>query len=578
MTWKSVCQNIWEQEGVYFNDTPEVGNWKFKAQSMLQIRQRWNVASNLADLVELDSTKQFQVEVSVRFRPASAKKMDGIDDEKDENKSTVVVPLHQRLQLIKAQFQCSQSEAQKILWGKVTPDGVMVSSDAPDPFENAEMEEQSEMEIDRDPTAAPSNSIPSQEGVPAAPARESQEAADKDAKVLAYESTDPCVLSVEPKAVWMVVPRVGLRQFSFERVLHDRTEQEEVYTRSATPIIEDFMNGINGSIFCYGQTGSGKTHTMFGANSAHATKLVKDLAVGGKQVVGVHNHSGIVPRACLEIITAVAERKAQGEDCSLEMTYVEVYGDVVSDLLREGEVISVWQGVAARSVIEGMAAHKVGSVHELQELLQRGESNKRYAATAMNDRSSRAHSLLVFSLKRQPPNTGLTVTSKLCLADLGGSEQVKKSKAIQEDTRLLEAVQINLGLLALKQCIAALLKKSKYIPFQDSVLTQLLQMSLGGGTRTAVIVTTSMESANAIETIQTLRFGEKCAKVKNAGGKVNQAVFATSAIESINKQLEGLIEQIAKEERWEEGIPIGAEDLRERYEDLLERRRVLFGH
>ena len=40
------------------------------------------------------------------------------------------------------------------------------------------------------------------------------------------------------------------------------------------------------------------------------------------------------------------------------------------------------------------------------------------------------------------------VTSQLCLADLGGSEQLKKSGA--EGLQKAEAVQINLGLLALK--------------------------------------------------------------------------------------------------------------------------------
>jgi len=260
---------------------------------------------------------------------------------------------------------------------------------------------------------------------------------------------------------------------------------------------------------------------------------------------------------------------------------VEVYGDVVSDLLREGEVVKVWQGVAARAVIEGHAAHPVDGAEDLERLLARGEANKRYAATAMNERSSRAHTLLVFSLERRPPGHGLVLTSKLCLADLGGSEQVKKSQALRDEARLQEAVQINLGLLALKQCIAALLKGAKYVPYQDSVLTQLLQMALGGGARrTAVVVTASMESRHAVETIQTLRFGEKCARVRHAGGAqgdVSPAVFATSAIASLNAQLQGLEEQIAREERWEDGIPVGAEDLRARYEELVERRRVLFG-
>lgn len=87
----------------------------------------------------------------------------------------------------------------------------------------------------------------------------------------------------------------------------------------------------------------------------------------------------------------------------------------------------------------------------------------------MNDRSTRAHSLFIMSLKQTHPDTSVTLHSRLFLADLGGSEQVKKSGVDAGHTReggteqfsvgfelgahMREAVNINLGLLALKKCI-----------------------------------------------------------------------------------------------------------------------------
>lgn len=43
-----------------------------------------------------------------------------------------------------------------------------------------------------------------------------------------------------------------------------------------------------------------------------------------------------------------------------------------------------------------------------------------------------------------------------------------------------EAVNINLGLLALKKCIESLNNRSSYTPYQDSKLTMLLSQGLGG--------------------------------------------------------------------------------------------------
>jgi hypothetical protein len=87
----------------------------------------------------------------------------------------------------------------------------------------------------------------------------------------------------------------------------------------------------------------------------------------------------------------------------------------------------------------------------------------------MNDRSTRAHSLFILTLKQTRPGTSVTLRSRLYLADLGGSEQVKKSGVeagflreggtdqfslgFEMGDHMREAVNINLGLLALKKCI-----------------------------------------------------------------------------------------------------------------------------
>ena len=62
------------------------------------------------------------------------------------------------------------------------------------------------------------------------------------------------------------------------------------------------------------------------------------------------------------------------------------------------------------------------------ETLRLGENQKRRAATAMNHRSSRAHSIFIVTLKQVCTSTNISRTSKLFLVDLGGCEQTKKSE------------------------------------------------------------------------------------------------------------------------------------------------------
>jgi hypothetical protein len=103
----------------------------------------------------------------------------------------------------------------------------------------------------------------------------------------------------------------------------------------------------------------------------------------------------------------------------------------------------------------------------------------------------------------------------LYLVDLAGSERVKKSRSTGD--RFHEARSINSSLSALGKCIHALseTKAAQHVPFRDSKLTRLLQDSLGGNCKTALIVTVGPSLRHLDETVSTLTFGMRAMHVHN---------------------------------------------------------------
>src|SRR5687768_1568888 len=92
--------------------------------------------------------------------------------------------------------------------------------------------------------------------------------------------------------------------------------------------------------------GSGKTYSMFGRDDASIYGHSSSFAEG----------KGIVPRACEEIFAAIAVRKAMnGIHTELAVSYVEIFGDHVSDLLRFGERCGHSQVSSQRFVLNGAA-------------------------------------------------------------------------------------------------------------------------------------------------------------------------------------------------------------------------------
>eukprot|EP00727_Mastigamoeba_balamuthi_P002533 m51a1_g12277 putative kinesin heavy chain (626) ;mRNA; f:227839-232418 len=108
-------------------------------------------------------------------------------------------------------------------------------------------------------------------------------------------------------------------------------------------------------------------------------------------------------------------------------------------------------------------------------------------------------------------------------------------------TRLEEAKKINLSLSALGNCINALTKSgTTHVPFRDSKLTHILKDSLGGNTKTTLVIACSPSEFNIVETIDTMRFGERAKTIKNKP-KVNKMLSAAELqriVEKLTKELE----------------------------------------
>jgi len=362
-----------------------------------------------------------------------------------------------------------------------------------------------------------------------------------------------------PTRVAMFQPGAGIRPFVFARVFDDGSTQQEVYDQGARDSVCAALNGFNACFLVYGQTGAGKTHTMFG----------QSVACGGVAGAVVNRNSGCVMRALSDLLNAAAVlEQACGVTTTVVAQYVQIYQDHVT-CLSTGDAVNLREAVAGAPVLlQGAAETTLNCLGDASELLARGEERKRYAETAMNHRSSRAHTVLAVKISQRCGD--LAVSSQLHLVDLAGSERVKKSRAA--GGRLVEAVGINSSLMVLGQCIAARVEERPHVPYYESRLTLLLRSALGGNSRTAAVICCHKEDRHADETLQALSFGERCAMVSNSvhaamASSSSEAVAAIdAALAECKKRLEGL------EARGKGHLPACAK-LQTQLETLSRRRR-----
>ena len=312
--------------------------------------------------------------------------------------------------------------------------------------------------------------------------------------------------------------------FNFDRVFSPDSTQNEVYEAAAKPIVESVLEGFNGTVLTYGQTSSGKTHTMTGPS------------------IDDPNQRGIIPRMVNTVFSHI-ENADEHLEFTVKVAYCEIYLEKIRDLLcPEKSNLKISEDKTRGIYIVDLTEEYVANDAEVYNLMKTGHSNREVGFTNMNEGSSRSHA--IFSLTVTQTNTRdlSSKAGKLYLVDLAGSEKVGKTGA--EGKRLDEAKNINKSLSCLGLVIFSLTDgKSTHVPYRDSKLTRVLQDSLGGNSKTSLIITCSPAAYNEPETVSTLRFGVRAKAVKNKP-KVNKEY----SIAELKMLLNQANEMIAKKE------------------------------
>ncbi|KAJ1444585.1 P-loop containing nucleoside triphosphate hydrolase protein [Pelagophyceae sp. CCMP2097] len=286
------------------------------------------------------------------------------------------------------------------------------------------------------------------------------------------------------------------KRYAYTGCLGEYTSQDEVFETCAKRVVGAVGDGFNGTIIAYGQTGSGKTHTMRGG---------EDL------------ERGVVARAFTHLEQAAAASQQAGVETSMSMSYVQIYNEVLTDLLNDEHAdLSIRERPAHDGggvFVEGLSRVPVASSEAALLLLDAGDGRRFTAATQHNANSSRSHACALIHVERKTVATGQVQTrSTLTLVDLAGSERLAATRNLPQ--RQNECKAINLSLSALGNCVAALAAKRPHVPFRDSKLTRLLQASLGGDARTTIIATVRTYGGDSLgETKQTLEFASRAAQV-----------------------------------------------------------------
>ncbi|KAK9096692.1 hypothetical protein Sjap_022189 [Stephania japonica] len=274
------------------------------------------------------------------------------------------------------------------------------------------------------------------------------------------------------------------KDFEFDRVYGPHVGQGELF-HDVQPFVQSALDGYNVSIFAYGQTHSGKTHTMEGSS----------------------HERGLYVRCFEELFDLSNSDTTFSSSFDFYVTAFELYNEQVKDLLSESQ--------------NNLPKVHMGSPESLAELVQEKVQNPLHFLNVLQaglrsrgtDKSKYNISHLVVTVHIHYNNqiTGEKLYSKISLVDLAGSEGVFVEDASGE--RVTDLLHVMKSLSALGDVLSSLTSKKEVIPYGNSRLTQILSDSLGGNSKTLLILNICPNVSNLSETVSALNF---CARARNA--------------------------------------------------------------
>ncbi|KAL3350788.1 hypothetical protein AABB24_023289 [Solanum stoloniferum] len=307
--------------------------------------------------------------------------------------------------------------------------------------------------------------------------------------------------------------------FAFDRVFGPDTCTQEVYEVAARPVVKAAMEGINGTVFAYGVTSSGKTHTMHGDQ----------------------NSPGIIPLAIKDVFSIIQD--TPGREFLLRVSYLEIYNEVINDLLDPmGQNLRVREDTQG-TYVEGMKEEVVLSPGHALSFIAAGEEHRHVGSNNFNLFSSRSHTIFTLMIESSAHGDEYdgVIFSQLNLIDLAGSES---SKTETTGLRRKEGSYINKSLLTLGTVIGKLSEgKAFHVPYRDSKLTRLLQSSLSGHGHVSLICTITPASSNMEETHNTLKFASRSKRVEIYASR-NKIIDEKSLIKKYQKEISCLKEEL----------------------------------
>lgn len=226
---------------------------------------------------------------------------------------------------------------------------------------------------------------------------------------------------------------------------------------------------------------------------------------------------GVIPRLLSGVFRRGKKimKDSDGETTvEVALSYYEIYNDKVYDLLeplekRTATGLPLRAEANGKTVVVGLTERACGDLKDFEKMYIEANTNRVTAATKLNAHSSRSHAILRVKLTQTTGN--MVRESTASAIDLAGSEDNRRTDNGKE--RLVESAAINKSLFVLSQCIDAISRGDKRIPYRESKMTRILSLGQNNGITVMILNLAPLRSYH-LDTLSSLNVSSRAKRIE----------------------------------------------------------------
>lgn len=225
---------------------------------------------------------------------------------------------------------------------------------------------------------------------------------------------------------------------------------------------------------------------------------------------------GVIPRLLSYVFRRgkKTEKDTNGATTvGIALSYYEIYNDKVFDLLEPVEKRTL-SGLPLReangkTIVVGLSEQPCQDLKDFEKLYIDANNNRVTAATKLNAQSSRSHAILRVKVTQTTGDQVLESTASAI--DLAGSEDNRRTENNKE--RLVESAAINKSLFVLSQCVEAISRGDKRIPYRESKMTRILSLGQNDGITVMILNLAPIRSYH-LDTLSSLNVSSRAKRIE----------------------------------------------------------------